>query len=64
MKELYLKVLTGGELGKAETPMTKVSLDVTSIRTNSADMQLYKETERDTKGRKPFEIRSKRGKLR
>ncbi len=31
VKELYLKVLTGGELGKAETPMTKVSLDVTSI---------------------------------
>lgn len=31
VKELYLKVLTGGKLGKAETPMTKVGLDVTSI---------------------------------
>ena len=31
VKELYLKVLTGGEVVKAETPITKVSLDVTSI---------------------------------
>lgn len=31
VKELYLRVLTGGESGKSETPMTKVSLDVTSI---------------------------------
>ena len=31
VKELYLKVLTGGEVVKAETPITKISLDVTSI---------------------------------
>jgi len=31
VKELYLKVLTGGEVVKAETPMTKVIQDVESI---------------------------------
>lgn len=31
VKELYLKVLTGGESGRPETPMTEGCLDVTSI---------------------------------
>jgi hypothetical protein len=31
VKELYLKVLTGGEVVKAETPITKVIQDVESI---------------------------------
>lgn len=31
VKELYLKVLTGGESGKPETPVTSVTPDVTSI---------------------------------